>query len=122
MASVNDWAAKAAQRIINEPLNLKDRRSQKERFAAIIATFAEPLMTLLRDSKREHHHCEDSWYCCGKCSCSCMHLGDDSHEHDEDCWPSTHSERTSGVCNCGADAWNTRVEAVLAGKPESGQG
>ena len=24
-----------------------------------------PLLALLAELKREHDHCEDSWYCCG---------------------------------------------------------
>lgn len=28
-------------------------------------------------------------------------------------YPSSHADRTSGTCDCGADAWNERVEATL---------
>jgi hypothetical protein len=69
-------------------------------------TFAE-LRALLADSRREHYHCDDSWYCCGKC---------DHPDHDGE-FPSSHdgeARRTAGVCNCGADAWNARVDAALA--------
>lgn len=119
MPSINDWAAKCADRIDDEYPHARGKQHPSiDRIAAIIATFAEPLMNLLRESKREHYHCEDSWYCCGKCDHDCHYRGAEDHEHDEDCYPNTHDgegARTNGVCNCGADAWNARVDAVLDG-------
>lgn len=53
MASVNDWAAKAAK-YLHEDLTDRHNPPTIERVAAIIATFAEPLMTLLREARREH--------------------------------------------------------------------
>lgn len=54
------------------------------------------LEALLRESKREHLHCDDSYYCCNKC---------DSPDHYE---PSPHEP-----CTCGADEWNKRVDEAL---------
>lgn len=83
----------------------------------------ETLRQIVEASRREHYHCDDSWYCCGKCT---------HPDHGADDWlddgtetvkpgrpeyPSSHdgeAARQSGVCNCGADAWNARVEAALA--------
>lgn len=117
MPSIWDWAAQAAKRIVEELRPARTRQAQEAseaRVAAIIATFAQPLLELVQASRRGHYHCDDSWYCCGKCTCSCT----DSHEHDSDCYPASHdgeAARTTGVCNCGADAWNARVDAALAG-------
>lgn len=61
-----------------------------------------PLVTLLRESKRLHTHCDDSWYCCGKCT---------HPDHGE---LDGHRGREADVCDCGADAWNTKVDAALA--------
>ena len=52
MASINSWATKAAHRIV---INCGHQCSMSaERVAAIISTYAEPLMILLRGSKRDH--------------------------------------------------------------------
>ena len=79
----------------------------------------ERLQSLLLESKREHEHCEDSWFCCGKC---------DALDHDGE-FPSSHRNRESGVCNCSADAWNACVDAALgaacgslAGRTPTGEG
>lgn len=106
MPSINDWTAKAARRICDEP-----GRKNAERIAAIIAVHAEPLVALLREARRPHYHCDDSWYCCGRC------------QHPDHTWTdheylSSHdgeAAREAGVCNCGADAWNARIDKVLGG-------
>lgn len=123
MASINDWAAKAAHRIVLELPPHRGEQPREERIAAIIATFAEPLMQLARDSRREHYHCDDSWFCCGKCTHPdhglCNQTKEEDHEHDASCYVGSHvgyNARTSGVCNCGADEWNARVDAVLEGR------
>jgi hypothetical protein len=67
------------------------------------------LRTLLAESVREHYHCEDSWFCCGKCT-----HGD--HSDNATDYPHTHdgeAARVEGVCNCSADAWNAKVEQAL---------
>jgi len=64
----------------------------------------EQLTELLRESKRGHHHCDDSWYCCPKC---------DSPDHPGGP-PSLGAERTGkDECDCGADEWNAKVDAAL---------
>jgi len=112
MASVNDWAAKAARRILDDLPPLRPRGSTttkseryptEERIAAIIATFAEPLTQLLQKAKREHYHCDDSWYCCKKCTHS-DHSGLREFLNEE-----------GSICDCGADAWNKKVDDVLNG-------
>lgn len=111
MSSINDWASKAAHRIATEitfGVPHVPRQRHENRIAAIIATFAEPLVALLKESRREHHHCDDSWYCCGKCK-SEDHCGITLTSHDA-------PKRRAGVCDCGADAWNARVDAALAGE------
>lgn len=114
MPSIQDWAARAAQAIVaGEGRGMQQR---VERIAALIAVHAEPLEQLLRESVRHHYHNEDDhWYCCGKCTHGCEHKGADDHEHYADCFPETHRDRTSGVCDCGADVWNERVRAALDG-------
>lgn len=118
MASVNDWAAKAAKHIV---ATSRTRGPARETYvAAVIATFAEPLINLLREAKRQHYHCDDSWYCCGKCSCNCRWMSAPDHEHDEACYPESHAgeaARLNGICNCGADEWNAKIDAALRGKP-----
>lgn len=128
MASIEDWAAKTARRIVDEYNDRRIPRKDEAHVAAIVATFAEPLVALLRESHRSHYHCDDNWwYCCGKCTHGdhVMCPGGDDHEHDASCYlPSCYTgshdgeaSRTSGVCNCGADAWNARVAEVLNGRP-----
>lgn len=55
MPTVDDWAAKAARYIKGCDVN----GLSTARIAAAIATFAEPLMKLARDSRRDHYHCDD---------------------------------------------------------------
>lgn len=84
--------------------------------ADIIAKHAAPLLSLLRESRRHHYHCDDSWYCCGKCV-------NPDHSHGEEDYPASHegeAARTAGVCNCGADDWNAKIDAVLQAKQAGG--
>lgn len=63
--------------------------------ARLIAA-APDLLTALRESKRAHHYCEDCWYSCPKAEDGCCN-------------------RAEGTdCNCGADAWNAKVDALIA--------
>lgn len=116
MASVNDWAAKAAQRILveYESKSPYDKRDSEAHVAAIIATFAEPLVAMLRESHREHYHSNDSWYCCGQCTHECDNEEMD-HEHDESCCVGSNSQRPE-KCNCGVSAWNAKIDKVLGGE------
>lgn len=120
MTNIQDWTTKAA-RVIHLQFDLKNIAPQNTsvpRIAAIIAQHAEPLVALLRESKREHRHCDDSWYCCGKCT-SLDHMmcpGGENHEHDAACYLGAHAgeaAREFMECNCGADEWNAKVDAAL---------
>lgn len=64
------------------------------------------VLALLAESRRPHYHCDDSWYCCGKCTHE-----DHGPFHSGEGPPDRSAER----CNCGADAWNAKVDAVLTG-------
>lgn len=103
MASINDWAAKAAERIMfeaSDKVGSSIRGLSKERIAAIIATFAKPLVELVERSRREHHlHC-------GKGRLELIFNGKTVYLKDD--W--------DGACTCGADAWNETVDKVLAGE------
>lgn len=85
--NIHDWASQCAERIDGE----YDSKSRPRiaRIAAIIETFAAPILKLLREAKREHRDC----------SRSMMIEGDDPEDYP---------------CSCGASAWNARVDAVLA--------
>ena len=109
MSSINDWASKAAYRIRCELC--KERLPSQERIAAIIATFAEPLVKLLAESRRAHRHTADGdvrdGHCCPQCCCQSW---PDDPEGDFE--PTPNSDEP---CDCGADEWNARVDAVLNG-------
>ena len=95
-ATIQDWTIRAAVAIARTPPD----QYRTERIAATIATFAEPMVKLLRESIKPHHHCDDSWYCCPRC------------QHSD------HGKSYIGpsdLCDCGADEWNKKVEAVLHG-------
>lgn len=106
MPSINDWARKAADYIESEYCSKPRHPPTVDRVAAIIATFAEPLMKALRDSKQEHYHCDDSFYCCPQCDCI-------SRGCTPDLEPTPNN--SDKPCTCGADAENARIDAVLAG-------
>jgi hypothetical protein len=97
--SIHDWASEAAEYIYH-----LSPRPTEERIAAIIATFAEPLITLLNESRRAHRH--DGLYgktCCPQCTCH----SDDDEEREPN---------GKGPCNCEAGAWNAKVDSVLGGR------
>lgn len=78
--TIQDWATRAAQYISQQKV---------ARNAAVIATFAEPWMKLLRESKHSHVvGCPKYDY-------------DDIFDKDD-------------TCTCGADAWNARVDEALS--------
>lgn len=111
--AVRDWAAFAADALVAE----FGGRVRRERIAAVLAVHLEPLEALLRESIRQHHHEEDdNFYCCGKCACGCTFQHEEDYEHGSECYPADYPQRPTGVCNCGADAWNERVRAALAGR------
>lgn len=94
MASVNDWAAKCAEFIldeISENVQWRNRRlvtPSQERIAAIIATFAEPMLKLLYESRRHHQP-------------PCHRVFDDD---------------MTDVCTCGATEWNAKIDEALGGR------
>ena len=96
MASIHDWAAKCA-----EYINSLSPRPKTERIAAIIATFAEPLVALLREARRSDHEagCMAGWAQVGV-------IYDDTR------------------CSCSVGVWNAKIDAALAGNPtnEAGPG
>ena len=64
----------------------------------------DDLRDLLRESKRQHYHCDDSWYCCPRCDCPDHPSGP----------PSLGAERTGkDECDCGATKWSAKVDAAL---------
>lgn len=78
-------------------------------FFARVASYIESLESTLRRSKREHGHCDDSWYCCGKCQHPdhMLHEGEYLDSHDGE------AARVSGVCNCGTDIYNKTIDNLL---------
>lgn len=92
------------------------RQSQEERVSLIrrdlfarIASYIESLESALKQSKREHYHCDDSWYCCGKCQHGdhLLCIGEYLDSHDGE------AARVSGVCNCGTDLYNKTIDSIL---------
>jgi hypothetical protein len=92
-----DWAAKAGVYLHAEGVRLSSHR-----IAAVVSHFAEPLVKLLRESHREHHHHgREPLLCCPRCTCK-------SPDGDE--------PNSDEPCTCGADEWNVRLRAVLEGE------
>jgi hypothetical protein len=56
----------------------------------------QELIAFLVEAKRGHYYCEDCWYSCPKAAEGCC---DESQGTD---------------CNCGADEWNAKVDAMIA--------
>jgi hypothetical protein len=100
---IDDWVSKASTAIFDDfemedmiDLTAAGQQAIKTRIASIIAAHAEPLVALLRESKREHMS-----------TCEAI-----SHRRSDDggvtfAWPAK-------ACTCGARAWNAMVEASLA--------
>jgi hypothetical protein len=105
VASIQDWASRCALRIKSV-----EKGASVERLAAVIEVFAKPMLDLLKQARREHYHCDDSWYCCGRCT-------HPDHSRDDEDFPASHESgsgnRVSGVCNCGADEFNAKIDAAL---------
>jgi len=97
--SVQDWAARAARKILDD-LVIKHHRivgvPTEERIAAIIVTFAEPILNLLHEARRTHdrgYHAE-----------SCDYPPCPKSEEDAD---------DDTKCTCAADKWNARIDEAL---------
>lgn len=102
MSSIHDWASKAAD-YIHESYRPRNLRPTKERTAAVIATYAEPLIKLLRETERKHRH--DALYhrtCCPQCTCQ-----SNDYEAEE--------PNSDKPCDCGAAEWNEKIEQALSG-------
>lgn len=102
MSSINDWAAKCAERVVTEfddEWTAGKRWRAQERVAAIIATFAKPMLDLLNEARREHSR----------------------GYNDEGCdyppCPKSQEENDDEKCTCQADAWNARIDAAIGGNP-----
>lgn len=106
MASIDDWAAKAVDYI--HSTYLSSPRPTRERTAAVIETFAKPLLDLVMESRREHEHGLHGVRCCPQCCCESW---PDDPEGDFEPTPNS-----DDPCSCGADAWNAKVDAALGGR------
>lgn len=104
---VYDWAAKCGAYLHAEGVRLSSHR-----IAAVVAHFAEPLVKLLREAKREHHHVADGDIRDGTCcpQCCCQSWPDDPESDFE---PTPNGDEP---CTCGADKWNAKIDAVLQGE------
>jgi hypothetical protein len=113
--AMTDWAARAARRVLDEYQH-RPTQARVDHCAAIIATFAEPLVALLRESRREHYHHNENdvhmpMLCCPRCTCNSWNAvaeAQDSGELDAE-----HEPNSDEPCTCGADEWNRRVDEVL---------
>ena len=72
----------------------------------------DKLLALLKESKREHHHCDDVWYCCRACRHPDHMLVEGEHIGDGIIEKTGRSFKL-GVCECGADEWNAKVDAAM---------
>ena len=61
----------------------------------------DKLLELLKESKREHHHCGDCWYCCRLC------------RHPDHALADGEILRVPETCSCGASEWNAKSDAAL---------
>lgn len=112
MILTKDWALVAARAIASqwptgsgghgEPGYLTDE--QRDNIAVnlrpIIEGAAEPILTLLRESRREHHNTLNKGWACG------VFYKDDDIADGGGNWP----------CDCGADEWNQKIDDTLKQK------
>ena len=80
----------------------------------------DKLLKLLAESKREHEHCDDCWYCCRACRHPDHMLLDGDHlgiGFDDPCFNDPASSKPGtfkpGTCTCGVAAWNAKVNDTL---------
>jgi len=67
-------------------------QADRDRLAATIKEMVESLELM----SLQHHECEDSWYSCPKSPGGCS------------------NDEAGDNCDCGADAHNARIDAILA--------
>lgn len=72
-----------------------------------VREYVEGLRGLLIESKKNHFHCDDSWYCCGACRSVDHGLAEGEHLR------STRDRKGDGSCDCGASDWDARVDKAL---------
>lgn len=72
--------------------------------AKVFQARVEKLAVALAAAKIPHEHCDDSWFCCGKCA----HPDHGGYTLGEGA-----NGRVGGVCHCGADAHNAAIDAAL---------
>ena len=73
----------------------------------------QAVMVLLPKLKREHSHCDDSWYCCRACRHSDHGLYEGEHLGEgHDTKPFVTSFKP-GDCTCGAAELNAKADDVL---------
>lgn len=95
MPSIQDWAARAASRIDDEYKQHDELNwPSQDSIAAIIATFAAPILTLLNEARRTHD---------GKCK-----VFETATEDAEGIL-----ELDGADCTCGVSAWNARINEAL---------
>ena len=71
----------------------------------------DKLLELLKESKREHYHCDDSWYCCGACRHQNHMLVEG--EHVGMIPIGVEIGVKPGTCTCGAAEWNAKVDHAI---------
>ena len=102
---VNDWAAKAAKRILACPavksIVLKHEQEPAEACAAeIIRTYGKKLSDALRRCKKPHYHNSFAFdMCCPMCK---------DGDHDQ--------PLQDAVCDCTATEWNALIDKALDGE------
>ena len=73
----------------------------------------DKLLELLKESKREHVHCDDCWYCCRACRHPDHMLNAGEHLGAGFDMLSIRKSLIPGGCTCQAAEWNAKVDAAL---------
>ena len=93
------------------PLTWADVEAQRlgTTSASQIKDVARRMAGVLEASKTPHYHCDDSWFCCRMC------------EHPDHVYRDFSADGGSwaaGVCTCGAEAHNARIDEILGDSDE----
>ena len=67
-------------------------------------TLEEQVRELAELARRQHYHCDDSWFCCPMC---------DHPDHPNGVAAAALERVGQRRCDCGADALNARVDTIL---------
>ena len=73
----------------------------------------DKLLELLKESKREHDHCDDCWYCCRACRHPDHVLYEGDHLGEGNDTLSIEKSFIPGTCTCGAAEWNAKVDREI---------